>query len=227
MSIRVAIVEDETMVADMLTTWFNRRPQIHVVGSAPDGAAALTLCRRERPDVATVDIQLPGMDGLELSAQLLRAVPKLKIIIVSCRYNPYCLIRAEQLGLHGYVDKMSPLRVLEKAVRTVAAGKRFFSDTVQHEIDRQQQQPDAFDKILSERERDILGMLSKGMSDAEMGTRLNISSDTVYTHRRNIRRKLDLSDDRKLMQYAREMGLEFSVNNLRTAAGGSPARRKK
>lgn len=215
------------MVADMLTTWFNRRAQIHVVGAAADGPSALTLCRKEQPDVATVDIQLPGMDGLELSAQLLRLRPQLKIIIVSCRYNPYCLIRAEQLGLHGYVDKMSPLRELEKAVRAVAAGERYFTDTVKSEIDRQQQQPDAFNKILTARERDVLGMLSKGMSDEEMGSRLNISADTVYTHRRNIRRKLDINDERKLMQYAREMGLDFSVNNLRAATDGGQKHRRK
>jgi DNA-binding NarL/FixJ family response regulator len=227
MNFRVVIVDDEMMMADMLKVWFSRRPDIQVVGCAADGVAALALCRKEHPDVATVDIQLPGMDGLELAAQLLQAVPKMKIIIVSCQLSPYCLIRAEKLGVHGYVDKMSSLCVLEQAVRAVVAGKRFFSETVRHELDQQQQQPDAFYKILTEREQDILGMLSLGMSDEEMGAHLKISPHTVWTHRRNIRRKLDINDDRKLMQYAREMGLEFSLNNLRIAAERGQAHRKK
>ena len=227
MSIRVAIVEDETLVADMLQAWLSRRSNLQVVGCAADGESALTLCRQQLPDVATVDIQLPGMDGLMLTELLLREIPALKIVILSGRQNPYLLARAKQLGVHGYVDKMSPLPLLEKAIRTVAAGGQLFSDTVRKALNHQQRQPDAFNKILTGRERDILGLISLGMSDLEVGVQLKISPETVGTHRRNASRKLDIFNDRKLMRYAREVGLEYSARRLPAAGEGRPAPRKK
>ena len=224
MSIRVVIIEDETMVADMLKAWLGRRPGLQVVGCAPDGAAALALCRKHKPDVATVDIQLPGMDGLALAEQLLRDFPGLKVIILSGRQNPYLLVRAKELGVHGYVDKMSPLAVLEKAIRAVATGGEYFSAAVQKTMDDQRRQPDAFVKMLTPRERDILGLMAAGLSDQEVSTQLNISPETVGTHRRNASRKLDIHGDRKLMHCARELGLDYVANQH--AAGEGPARGK-
>jgi DNA-binding NarL/FixJ family response regulator len=226
MSIRVAIVEDETMVADMLQAWLSRRPQLQVVGCAATGAEALTLCRKQNPDVATVDIQLPGLNGLDLSEQLLRTHPALKILILTCRSNPYCLIRARELGVHGYVDKMSPLPELEKAILAVSAGQLFFSDNVQHELNREQRRPDAFNKILTEREREILGLISLGLSDADVAAQLDISPETVGTHRRNASHKLDIFNDRKLMRYGREVGLDMRVHTHPPASGGHRAHRK-
>ena len=223
MRIRVAIIEDETMVSDMLKAWFSRSSDLQVVGCAADGAAALELCRKQQPDVATVDIQLPGMDGLELTEQLLREVPATKVLILSGRQNPYLLLRAKELGVHGYVDKMSPLAVLDKAVRTIAAGGQFFSDAVRTALNHEQRQPEAFRKILTARECDVLGLIAKGMSDLEVGAQLQISPETVGTHRRNASRKLDLFNDRKLMQYARELGLEYSVNHHAADDGKRPA----
>jgi DNA-binding NarL/FixJ family response regulator len=228
MSIRIAIVEDETMVADMLKAWLSRRPQIEVVSCAADGTTALALCRKQRPDIALVDIQLPDMNGLDLSEHLLKELPALKIIIVSCRSNPYCLVRAEEVGVHGYVDKMSPLPLLEKAIRAVAAGERCFSETVGRELKREQRNPGAFNKVLTEREREIIGLITLGLSDAEVGTQLDISPETVGLHRRNAGRKLDISNDRsRLIRLGRKLGLEFSVNNLRIAAAAGQARRTK
>jgi DNA-binding NarL/FixJ family response regulator len=227
MSIKVAIIEDETMVADMLKAWFSRRPDLQVVGCAADGAAALALCRQQQPDVATLDIQLPGINGLAVADLLLQELPATKIVILSGRQDPYFIARAKQLGVHGYVDKMSPLTHLEKAVRAVAAGGQFFSGAVQQALNDQYRQPDAFNKILTPRERDILGLIATGLSDHEVGAQLKISPETVGTHRRNASRKLNIFNDRKLMQYAREQGLDFSVNQLPAKGTGQPAHRKK
>lgn len=213
MCIRVAIVEDETMIADMLKAWFNRRPNLQVVGCAADGAAALALCRRQKPDVATVDIQLPGLNGLDLAEQFLRELPAMKIVILTCRSNPYCLVRAEEMGVHGYVDKMSPLPELEKAVRATADGERYFATAMRAELQREQRKPDAFNKILTGREREILGLISLGLSDAEVGAQLDIAPGTVGLHRRNASRKLDIFNDRKLMRMGRELGLDFNSNS--------------
>lgn len=220
MSIRVVIIEDETMVADMLKAWLGRRSGLQVVGCALDGIDALAVCRRHKPDVVTVDIRLPGADGLAVTEQLLREFPGLKVIILSGRQNPYLLVRAKELGVHGYVDKMSPLTVLEKAIRAVAAGGEYFSESVQKTMDDQRRQPDAFVKMLTPRERDILGLMAAGLSDQEVSTQLNISPETVGTHRRNASRKLDVRGDRKLMHCALELGLNYVANRLTT--GGLP-----
>jgi DNA-binding NarL/FixJ family response regulator len=168
MSIRIAIVEDETMVADMLKAWFRRRHDLEVVGIAADGVAGLALCRKQQPDVVTVDIQLPKMDGLTMSRQILREYPAQKILLLTCRAERYCLLQAEEMGVHGYVDKMSPLAVLEKAVRSVAQGERFFSETVRRELNHQKSRPDSFSKILTQRELDVLGLLARGVSDNDI-----------------------------------------------------------
>ena len=198
----------------MLQAWLSRRPKLQVAGCAPDGAAALALCRKQKPDVVTVDIQMPGMDGLALSEKLLRECPATKIILLSGRQNPYLLVRAKELGVHGYVDKTSPLAVLEKAIHAVAAGGEYFSETIQDSLDHQRRKPDAFVKMLTPRERDILGLMAAGLSDQEVSTQLNISPETVGTHRRNASRKLDIHGDRKLMHCARTLGLEFAATPL-------------
>ena len=226
MSIRVVIVEDETMVAEMFKVWLSRRPQIQVVGCAPDSATALALCRQHQPDIALVDIHLPGMNGLDLTEHFMQEFPALKIIIVSCRSNPYCLLRADQLGVQGYVDKMSPLPVLEKAIRAVAAGERYYSDSVVKELKQEQRNPGSFNKILTEREREILGLIALGLSDGDVGTQLDISPETVGAHRRHAGRKLEIFNDRKLMRVGRELGLDFSASAQGDPTVGQVSHRK-
>ncbi len=215
------------MLAEMLTAWIGRRPDMQVVGCAANGADALALCRKQRPDVATVDIQLPGMDGLALTEQLFREVPAPKVIILTGRQHPYLVVRAKQLGVHGYVDKMSPLAELGKAIRTVAAGGQFFAGNVLQALKQQQGQPDAFSKLLTMRECSILGLIATGLSDAEVGEHLQLSPDTVGAHRRKASRKLEIFNDRKLMHRARELGLDYSIDRRPAAEEARPLQRKK
>ena len=207
--VRMVVVEDENMVADMFMAWLRRRPQFQVVGHATNGLQALDLCRAEKPDLAMIDVKLPGMDGLSLSAQLLASLPQLKILIVSSCCDAYCLYRVNQLGLHGFVDKMSPLAVLGEALEAVATGKSYFSKLFREHMERQLKQPDAFHKIISQREIEILHLLATGLEDEEIAKKLTISVVTVEAHRRNIRRKLNLHSDRALISRAQQLGLSL------------------
>jgi DNA-binding NarL/FixJ family response regulator len=222
MNIRIAIIEDETMVADMMAAWLSRRNNFQVVGCAANAHDALQLCHTQHPDVAMVDIQLSGTDGLTLVAKLRAAFPALSIIIVSCRNNPYCVYRAQQLGLHGYVDKMSPLEVLETAIRTVAFGGRYFSESILREATHQELSPDAFFKILTDREMEVLSLICQSHDEQAIARILGITPLTVSTHRHNIRNKLDIHDDRKLMQFGRDLGLDIVAVAKRPA--GEPMR---
>jgi len=206
---RIAIVEDESMVADMFIAWLRRRPPLHVVGHATNATQALELCRTQKPNIAMIDVKLPGMDGLSLSAQLLEILPQLRILIVSSCCDAYCLYRVNQLGLHGFVDKMSPLAILGNALEAIAAGKTYFSKLFCEQMERQLQQPDAFHKILSQREIEILHLLATGLEDEKIAEKLAISDETVSAHRRNIRRKLNLHTDRALISRAQQLGLSL------------------
>jgi DNA-binding NarL/FixJ family response regulator len=205
----MVIVEDETMIAAMFIAWLRRRPQFQVVGHATNGVQALELCRAQKPELAMVDVKLPGMDGLSLSEQVLEEQPQLKILIVSSCCDAYCLYRINQLGLHGFVDKMSPLAELETALTAVASGKVYFSKLFREQMERQLKQPDAFHKILSQREIEILHLLAMGLEDGEIAKHMAITSVTVQTHRRNIRRKLSVHSDRALMSHAQRLGLSL------------------
>ena len=204
---RVVLVEDEALVARMLQAWLNQHQDFSVVGTAMDGLRGLEVCRETRPDVAVLDILLPGIDGLTLAERLRREVPEVKIVLLSAHYDPYTIHRIQQLDLPGCVDKSCAPDVLADALQTVLRGERYYSPHYTQLCQAQRQHPDAFHKILSPREIDIVRLLASESSQADIAQRLNITLATLRTHERNIRTKLNLHNREAIMLYARRMGL--------------------
>ncbi len=209
--IRIAIVEDELMVSGMLTSWIGRFRDLQLVGTAADGEAGWELCQSTQPDVALIDIRLPKRDGLDLIQCLAAGFPKLRLLAMSGLMDAHTVWRVNQSGVHGYINKTQPPDELIQAIRAVAGGNTFFGPVFSQVRHERLSQPEAFQKILSGREQQILRGVVAGWEDDRIGAELGISSATVETHRKHIRQKLRVHNDRGLLAYARQWGLDVQT----------------
>lgn len=209
--IRIAIVEDELMVSGMLTAWIARFRDLQLAGCAADGEAGWKLCEAERPDVAVIDIRMPKLDGLELIQRLADGFPQMRLIAMSGLMDACTVWRIAQSGVHGYINKTQPPEALIEAIRAVAGGNTFFGPVFTHVKQQWLSQPESFQKILSEREQQILQAVAAGWEDDHIGADLGISPATVEAHRKRIRQKLGVHNDRGLLAYARRWGLDVQT----------------
>ena len=208
---RIAIVEDELMVSGMLTAWVARFRDMELAGCAADGEAGWTLCESAQPDVAVIDIRLPRLDGLELIQRLAAKFPKMRLLAMSGLMDACTVWRVTQSGVHGYINKTQPPESLIEAIRAVAGGNTFFDPVFTQVKQQWLSQPEAFQKILSGREQQILRGVAAGWEDNLIATELGISPATVEAHRKHIRQKLGVHNDRGLLAYARQWGLDVQT----------------
>jgi DNA-binding NarL/FixJ family response regulator len=198
-------------MSGVLTAWIVRFRDVELVGSAADGEAGLKLCRAEQPDVALIDIRLPKLDGLDLIQQLAEEFPKMRLLAMSGLMDAYTVWRVMQSGVHGYVNKTQPPESLIEAIRALAHGNTFFGPVFSQVKQEWLSQPEAFQKILSVREQQILRGVAAGREDDLIAAELGISTATVEAHRKNIRQKLGVHNDRGLLAYARHWGLDVQT----------------
>jgi DNA-binding NarL/FixJ family response regulator len=206
--VRIVIVDDHALLAESLGAWIARQPDLMLAGRAEDGEAGWDLCLSLQPDLALVDVDLPKLDGLELVKRLLEKMPALRLITMTGRMDPYTIWRVSQSGVHGYMEKTLRPEILVDAIRLVASGGTFFSPTFQKVKQEWLTQPEAFQKILSDREQEVLRRVVAGWDDERIGKELAITATTVGVHRKHIRQKLELHNDRELVGYARQWGLD-------------------
>jgi DNA-binding NarL/FixJ family response regulator len=165
-----------------------RRAGHHVVGTADDAEAGGALILRRRPDVALIDLALPGRSGAELTRRLLKEHPDLRIVLYTGAADERRLLDALDAGAAGFALKSGDPEELEDAIRTVAAGGDYIDPRLTPLLANG---GDGRTKTLSPREREILGLLSKGLSGEEAAEQLYLSPETVRTHVRNAMGKLD------------------------------------
>jgi DNA-binding NarL/FixJ family response regulator len=208
MPIRIIIVDDHVLLAESIGMLINRQPDLKLAGRAEDGEAGWDLCLALKPDVAVVDLELPKLDGIQLVKRLRSKTPEIRLLTMSGRIDPYAIWQVAQSGAHGYVEKTANPQMLLAAIRAVAVGADFFSDAFQKVKQDWLAQPEAFQKILSEREQQVLRWVVAGRDDAYIAKELDIAVSTVGVHRKHIRQKLGLHNDRDLVAYARVWGLD-------------------
>jgi DNA-binding NarL/FixJ family response regulator len=206
--VKVAIVDDHVLLAESLGAWIKRQPDMQLVGQAEDGEAGVALCETTRPDVALVDVDLPNLDGFEVVKRLQEGQPAIRLITMTGRMDPYTIWRVSQSGVHGYTEKTVRPEVLVDAIRLVASGGTYFSPTFQRVRQDWLAQPEAFQKILSDREQEVLRRVVAGWDDEKIAGQMGITATTVGVHRKHIRQKLELHNDRELVGYARRWGLD-------------------
>jgi DNA-binding NarL/FixJ family response regulator len=201
-------VDDHVLLAESIGMLINRQPDLELAGRAEDGEAGWDLCLALKPDVALVDLDLPKLDGIQLVKRLRSKTPEIRLLTMSGRIDPYAIWQVAQSGAHGYVEKTANPQMLLAAIRAVAVGADFFSDAFQKVKQEWLAQPDSFQKILSEREQQVLRRVVAGRDDAHIAKELDIAVSTVGVHRKHIRQKLELHNDRDLVAYARVWGLD-------------------
>lgn len=211
---KIVVIDDHAMLAESLGAWIAKHADMEYAGRADNGVTGRDLCLAVKPDVALVDVDLPKLDGLELVKRLVEEMPSLRLLTMTGRMDPYTIWRVSQSGVHGYMEKtLSPEKLIE-AIRTVAGGGNFFSPLFQQVKQEWLSQPEAFQKILSDREQEVLQRVVAGWDDERIASQMNISAATVAVHRKNIRKKLELHNDRELVAYAHKWGLSQATGNV-------------
>jgi two-component system response regulator DesR len=197
--IRILIAEDQAMVLGALSALLEIENDLEVVARARSGTEALELARRERPDVVVTDIEMPGMSGLDLAAELRRSGHPARIIILTTFARPGYLRRALDVGASGYLLKDAPSAQLADAIRRVAAGARAIDPSLAAEA---WTEPDP----LTERERQVLRLADEGLSGAEIARQLKLSEGTVRNYLSESIGKLGAKNRVEAARLARQKG---------------------
>jgi DNA-binding NarL/FixJ family response regulator len=213
MPIRVLIADDHAIVRDGLRALLASNPEIEVVGDAADGVQAVSLVKSLRPDVALMDISMPGSSGIQATQQVLEVSPQTQVIILSMLGDPEDIFWALQAGARGYLLKESAGREVMEAVLAVYSGYIYLSQPVLKTLvaDYVQLRGSAVKESpleqLSQREREILNWVLAGKTSAEIAKILYLSPKTVESYRSRMMRKLGMTDMASLIRFAIQHGL--------------------
>jgi DNA-binding NarL/FixJ family response regulator len=185
--ITTLIVDDHEVVREGLRLALSRAPHIRVIGEASDGASAVALAERRRPDVVIMDVRMPGMDGLAATKILSEKLPETAVLIFTAYSERSLLSRGLESGAKGYILKEAPHQTLLRAIEKVANGDGYVDPALMPAFLSGKERDD----MLTAREREILQLLADGMSNADVASKLFISQETVKSHVRHILAKLE------------------------------------
>lgn len=212
-TIRVGLVDDHAIERQGLRALIDAQPDMAVVIEAHDGLEALHLIAEAKPDVVITETIMPQMNGLELTGQLLRRYPDMKVVALTRNERRDCVLRLVQAGASAYLLKTVTATELVEAVRTVCSGGRVLQppalEAVLHDYLQRCNDPGAHAPAdeLTAREREVLKLIAEGYSNQQIAALLCLSRKTVETHRGNVMEKLDLHKVTDLVKYAIREGL--------------------
>jgi two-component system response regulator NreC len=209
--VKLVLIEDQVMIRQLLMMACRRAlPDIKVFG-ASSGNEGMELCKREQPGLVLLDLVLPDRDGLDLVPEIRAAVAGAKILVLSSHADEFTLHRVQRAGVDGFVDKNEQaFEVLQEALASVLGGRAYFCSATQALRSRMKADPQSFSKLLSDREMELLGLFGRGLSNDEIGEKLELRPNTVRNHRQNIMTKLGLGSTPQLIHYALEKGFTRS-----------------
>jgi DNA-binding NarL/FixJ family response regulator len=209
--VRVLVADDHPLVRDGLRALLAADPTTEFIGEAGDGAAAVELARRLRPDVVVMDLQLPGTDGIRATKALMEAVPGVAVLVLTMRSDDASLFAALRAGASGYLLKGSSGQDVLAAVHAVHHGEAVFGPGVAHRllgvVRGEEPATAAPFPALTRREREVLDRVASGASNAEIARDLGLSQKTVRNHLSVIFTKLRVTDRARAIVRAREAGL--------------------
>jgi DNA-binding NarL/FixJ family response regulator len=188
-AIRVLIVDDHPMVRDGIAALLERQHDMTTVGEAVDGAEAIAMFSQLRPDVTLMDVQMPGVGGIEAIEAIRRLSPDAVILVLTTYPGDAQAVRAIRAGAAGYLLKNCIRKELLDAVRSVHAGRRAVSPDIAHAL-----AVHALDERLTEREVGILRLVAEGHPNKLIAWRLDLSTDTIKAHLKSIFAKLGVDD---------------------------------
>ena len=208
--IRVLLADDHALVRAGIRSLCQTLAGVEVVAEASDGAEALLLAERERPDVVLMDIAMKGMNGLEAAARLRERLPATKIVILSMHTSEEYVLLALRAGAAAYLIKDSATSELELALQSVMRGEIYLSPAISRQVVEgyvQRVGEGGAADPLTPRQREVLKRIAEGRSTKEIAYELNLSVKTVETHRAQIMERLGIRDVAGLVRYAMRAGL--------------------
>ena len=210
MNIRILLADDHEILRHGLSRSFQQTEDIEVIGQAKDGHTAVELARELSPTIIVMDIGMPDLNGVEATRLITKESPRVKIIGLSMHSSNKYVREMFKAGASGYLLKDCPFDELAKAIRTVAEGKAYVSpsigETVINNYVGDPEEETAF-SLLSQREREVLQLLSEGKTTKQVAGQLHISPKTVEAHRLRIMNKLKIDNIAQLTKYAIQEGL--------------------
>jgi DNA-binding NarL/FixJ family response regulator len=213
-TVRVVLADDQALVRRGFRLILEAEPDIEVVAEAEDGQQAIDAVRRHRPAIVLMDIQMPGLDGLEATRRILAdADSHTRVLILTTFERDDYVFQALQLGASGFLLKTAPPEDLITAVRVVARGEALLSPSVTRrviqEVTRHHRpaRPSPELERLTQRELEVLRLVAEGLTNAEIAARLYVSEATVKTHTSNVLSKLGLRDRVQAVIFAYKHGL--------------------
>jgi DNA-binding NarL/FixJ family response regulator len=213
-SIRVLIADDQALLRSGFRMILDAQADIEVVGEASDGSEAIRLAEELRPDIVLMDVRMPDLDGLEATRRLTARENAPKVVMLTTFDTAEVVYEAMQAGASGFLVKDLPPEQLASGIRTVAAGDALLAPTVTRRLIEEfvrRPPPGAAEPSelgeLTDREAEVLRLIARGLSNAEIAQELVVSEATVKTHVAHVLRKLDLRDRVQAVVYAYESGL--------------------
>jgi DNA-binding NarL/FixJ family response regulator len=210
--IRVLVADDHRLFRDGLRALLNSVPDLEVVGEAGDGEEVVAKAAVVRPDVILMDLQLPGLNGVEATRRILQSQPSVNVLVLTMFEDTDTVLAAMRAGARGYILKDTDEEALLRSVRAVASGEALFGPGVAERLMRYLAEATpsaeraAFPE-LTDREREVLWLLAQGLSNQEVAQRMGISLKTARNHVSNILGRLQVADRTEAVARARAAGL--------------------
>jgi len=228
-TISVLIVDDHRMMRDALVAIMERHKDLKVVGQASDGREAAEQAEKLKPDVVTLDVAMPNLNGLDAARSIRRRSPATRIIMVTAYEDDLYIQHALEAGVDGYVSKKQAAETLAVAVREVAKGAKSFSPEVKRRMGQYEKSSDGRKLLrrktdkLTDREVEVLQLIAEGNANKQTADKLGISIKTVEKHRQAAMNKLHIHDTASLTRYAISAGLVESPVQLAMAPSIAPS----
>lgn len=204
--ISVILVDDHALVRDGVSRLLEEEPDMRVVAAFADGHAAVRFAAREEPDVAIVDINMPGANGIDVARRLRAVSPRTRLLMLSMHVKAEYVQQALWAGANGYVLKESAGREVVAAVRVVHSGQRYLGEGIAERAMKPHSHEDPLER-LSAREMEVLKLVVEGNTSNQMATQLGLSPKSIDTYRSRLMTKLDLDDLPALVKFAIRRGL--------------------
>ena len=220
--LRVILVDDHNLVRAGFRSLLENIPEVEIVAEADNGLNALELIRTHKPDLVLMDIALPDITGLEVTAQVTREYPTIKVVLLSMYDNEEYVLRALEIGAAGYLLKDADANEFELAIHAIANGKAYLSPAISSRVIESYQarvstpkklitatkyDPHQDDHQLTPRQIEVLRLIAEGYTTKEIAGQLDLSVKTVDAHRTLLMRELNIHDIAGLVRYAIRIGL--------------------
>ena len=211
MAVEILIADDHKLMREGLSSLLSQQPEIHVVAQAKTGREAVQLTERHSPDVVVMDVSMPDLNGIDATRQIISRRPRTKVVALSMHSDRQFVAEMFRAGASGYLLKDSAFEDLASAIRAVAKNETFIAPRISgfslEDYAFTQAGEPLIAPRLTQREREVLQLMSEGKGTKEIAGQLGLSAKTVETHRQHLMEKLNLHSINEMVRFALRNGL--------------------